>query len=563
MSGPDARRGGRRRSCRSRPWSRSTSPREFRLHPRDRLVAYTAEAAGARQLFTLSLRGGYPTQLTASDKPVSDPQWSPDGRRLAYRPRRRDLGHGGRRVAPDPGRRQARRRPAGRAGRPTAAGSAFISRRRGWSQIWLIDAPVPTARPAGGRPEAAGADRPDRDRASTSTSFEWSPDGTPHRGHGPSPTRSRATRRRSRSSTSRPGAARVVAGERSVDVGARWLADGSLLYVSDADGWFQVVRLTADGRDRIVLTAGEREHGEPGGGVGYAPLPSPDGTPVRPRRGPRRAAGPASSASSARGGAAQARPRPPAQDAADGVGRIGRPADQPMGRRLAVGRLAARRGLGRGDRRERDAPAGPLAAARPGRRGGRRAATPGHRFAACRAPTGPRAGTGVRRRTRRAARRATASASRERCGGPPAATGKRGGRRVPTIVYVHGGPTGQTFRVLRAVQAAPGRRRVRRLRRRLPGLDRLRARVPARQPRGVGPRRRPRPGRCRALGRRAALVGRPPRDLRRLVRRLHGPVRAGRRAGHVACRHRPLRRLGDRRELPAWRPASAASTCTR
>ena len=33
------------------------SPREFRIHPRDRVVAYTAEAAGARQLFTLSCAG--------------------------------------------------------------------------------------------------------------------------------------------------------------------------------------------------------------------------------------------------------------------------------------------------------------------------------------------------------------------------------------------------------------------------------------------------------------------------------------------------------------------------
>ena len=60
------------------------------------------------------------------------------------------------------------------------------------------------------------------------------------------------------------GATEVVAGESSMDVGARWLPDGSLLYVSDADGWFQVVRRTADGHDRIVLTSGDREHGEPG-----------------------------------------------------------------------------------------------------------------------------------------------------------------------------------------------------------------------------------------------------------------------------------------------------------
>ena len=61
------------------------TPREFRLHPRDRRGRLhrrgrPAPASSSR----LSLRGGYPTQLTASEKPVSDPQWSPDGRRLAF-----------------------------------------------------------------------------------------------------------------------------------------------------------------------------------------------------------------------------------------------------------------------------------------------------------------------------------------------------------------------------------------------------------------------------------------------------------------------------------------------
>ena len=53
--------------------------------------------------------------------------------------------------------------------------------------------------------------------------------------------------------------------------------DGSLLYVSDEDGVFQVIRRSPDGRDKIALTEGKREHGEPSGTYGYAPLPSPDG----------------------------------------------------------------------------------------------------------------------------------------------------------------------------------------------------------------------------------------------------------------------------------------------
>ncbi|MFL5673911.1 MAG: prolyl oligopeptidase family serine peptidase [Chloroflexota bacterium] len=250
------------------------APREFRVHPRDRIVAYTADAGGARQLFTLSLRGGYPVQLTASEKPVSDPQWSPDGRRIAFV---RDdevwvLEMDGSRVtavAAKPG--------GGRAPRwsPDGHRLAFLSRRRGWWQVWLIDAPVPRR----GRP--ATDPKPARAAALTATgfdveSFEWSPDGSrlAVMGH-----LAEAVDETSQIALVEVAdrTMRIVAGDRSVDVGGRWASDGSLFYVSDETGWFQVVRLTPDGRDRVVLTDGEREHGDPGGGIGSAPLPSPDG----------------------------------------------------------------------------------------------------------------------------------------------------------------------------------------------------------------------------------------------------------------------------------------------
>ena len=154
---------------------------------------------------------------------------------------------------------------------------AFLSRRRGWTQVWLIDAPVPRR----GRP--ATEPKPPRPSALTATgldvdAFEWSPDGTRlavmgHLGPAVDETAQIAL------VDVADGAMRIVAGERSVDVGGRWASDGSLLFVSDADGWFQVVRLTPDGHDRIVLTDGEREHGEPYSGVLFGP---------DPRRCPRR-----------------------------------------------------------------------------------------------------------------------------------------------------------------------------------------------------------------------------------------------------------------------------------
>jgi dipeptidyl aminopeptidase/acylaminoacyl peptidase len=249
-------------------------PREFRLSPDGRRVAFTAEAAGARQIFTMPVRGGYPEQLTASEKSVADPQWSPDGRRLAF-------------TCDDAiwiidveGSHQAlvTSHPAGnRSPRWCADGHqiAFISRRRGWDQLWLVEAPVPrrgrpATRPRSPEPAPLTATGIDVD------DFVWSPDGgriaiTSQRGPDLLTSQVHVV-------DVATGEERLVAGASSWDAGPRWLPDGSgLLLLSDEDGWFQVLRVSADGATRTPLTSGRVEHGEPGGSWGYAPLPSPDG----------------------------------------------------------------------------------------------------------------------------------------------------------------------------------------------------------------------------------------------------------------------------------------------
>jgi dipeptidyl aminopeptidase/acylaminoacyl peptidase len=417
------------------------TPREFRLHPRDRVVAYTAEAAGARQLFTLTLRGGYPVQLTASEKPVSDPRWSPDGRRLAFV---RDdeiwvIESDGSRLTRVVGKPGAGRDPRWS---PDGHRLAFLSRRRGWAQIWLIDAPVPRR----GRP--ATEPKPPRPTVLTETgfdvdAFEWSPDGT----------RIAVVARRGPDieETSQialvdvaTGTTRVVAGERSVDVAARWLPDGSLLFVSDADGWFQVVRLTADGHDRIVLTEGEREHGEPGGGAGGGPLPSPDGSrfvhieihdglqdllvgelaaSVAPKRGRGRP------------------PKTPRTVAAASTGDRINPWDgvwRPVGW-LADGAWVA--AVGERETEPQDLWLLPVPGVAPDDARPRQITD--SLPVILRAALAPSRVPSAERITVKARDGLSVEGNLWR---PLTATGKRGGKRVPTIIYPHGGPTGQSFR---------------------------------------------------------------------------------------------------------------------
>jgi dipeptidyl aminopeptidase/acylaminoacyl peptidase len=423
------------------------SPREFRLHPRDRIVAYTDEAAGARQLFTMSLRGTGtpPLQVTASECPISDPQWSPDGRRLAF-VREDEVwivdADGSRltRVVAKPGGGTSPRWS------PDGLRLAFLSRRRGWAQVWVIDAPVPRR----GRP--ARAPRPPEAHAVTPAGHDiegmaWAPDGRRLAVYGQLLPETLDTNQVALVDAG-GGPLDIVAGRESHDTAPVWMPDGSLLHVSDADGWFQVVRRSADGRDRVVLTDGEREHGEPSGGVGYVPLPAPDGgrllhmevhdglidllvrplgTGVVPKRG--------------RGRPPKA-PKPVRVDGAVGPPVRITPWD---GVWRAVGWLGDGSwvaAVGESETRPQDlwllpvpgvAPEG----SRPRQITDSRPAVLAASLASGRVAVGERIAV-----TARDGLRVEGTLWR-----PSTATGKRGGRRVPTIIYPHGGPTWQAYRL--------------------------------------------------------------------------------------------------------------------
>ena len=416
-------------------------PREIRVHPRDRAILYTQEASGARQIFVASLRGGTPAPLTASEKDLADPQWSPDGRRIAY-----TRGDEIRIIDVDGGRDVlVASHPAGVTmprWSPDGGRLAFVSRRRGWSQVFLVDAPIPRR----GRP--ARDPKPPEPRPMTATGFDvedvvWSADGT-----------SMATQsfRAPDFATAEIHLVDVASGEerRVAGGGKEWAAGprpmpgGGFLYLSDSDGWFQVVRLGADGRTKTVLTSGKREHGEPSGGYGYAPLPAPDGsrfvhvdihdalidlivapiggsTPIKRGRG--------------------RPPKNPPPTVAAGAGVVVNPwpgvwrsvGFTPDGTSLVA--------IGESQDRPQDVWLLPVPGAAPaGARARQVTSSQPAVLAAAFAPDRSIEGERISFKARDGLR---VEGTLWR---PPAATGKRGATRVPTVLYPHGGPTWQAYR---------------------------------------------------------------------------------------------------------------------
>jgi dipeptidyl aminopeptidase/acylaminoacyl peptidase len=224
-------------------------PADAQLSPDGQQIVFTMALGGIRQIFSVPSSGGWPRQLTAGELSAESPRWSPDGSRLAFVQGKAitvaDANGSHPRVLTD--------HPAGNSmprWSPDGARIAFYSRRRGWSQIWIVPA-------EGGEPRRL------TDSAEDNDDLQWSPDGS----------------RIAYSSIRGPELnnrdiycvdvelgleQRLSRVQGCFDGAPAWSPDGELIaFLSDQDGWVHVYLMKPDGSERRQLSFGSCEDGWP------------------------------------------------------------------------------------------------------------------------------------------------------------------------------------------------------------------------------------------------------------------------------------------------------------
>lgn len=238
-------------------------PSEPHLSPDGSWLVYVQAVGDSRHVFSLPIGGGWPLRLTSGEHTHESPRWSPDGRQIVVVVDKSVVIMNGDGANP---RMLAEHAAGNKMPRWSPDGSriAFYSRRRGWSQIWVVPA-------EGGEPHRL------TNVAADNEDLQWSPDGR----------RIAYTSIRGDDLLSsdifcvdlETGTERCLTDTPGCFDGApAWSPDGSrIAFLSDRDGWIHVYLMDADGRECRRITDGECEDGWPNLGRGYL-LWSPDGS---------------------------------------------------------------------------------------------------------------------------------------------------------------------------------------------------------------------------------------------------------------------------------------------